>query len=83
MGAYNYLPRTYQLNSLFLYRPKIKRIVITSSCASLTREGTKPTVTFDETDWADQAIQTVKEQGSKAAFMTKYRASKALAERGE
>lgn len=44
---------------------------------------TKPTVTFDENDWADEFVQTVNEKGKDALMMEKYRASKVLAERGE
>jgi nucleoside-diphosphate-sugar epimerase len=62
----------------------VKRIVVTSSVAAivsnLTTEG--PTVTFDETQWGDESVRIVKEQGEKAPEMTKYRASKTLAEKG-
>ena len=62
----------------------MKRIVVTSSVAAivsnLTAEGS--TVTFDETQWGNEWGRIVKEQGEKAPEMTKYRASKTLAEKG-
>ena len=62
----------------------MKRIVVTSSVAAivsnLTAEGS--TVTFDETQWGDESVRIVTEQGEKAPEMTKYRASKTLAEKG-
>jgi len=39
-------------------------------------------VTFDETQWGDESVRIVNEQGEKAPEMIKYRASKTLAEKG-
>lgn len=41
----------------------------------------KPTI-FSENDWNEIAPKLVEEQGSKAAPLTVYRASKTLAEKG-
>ncbi|TEB22503.1 D-lactaldehyde dehydrogenase [Coprinellus micaceus] len=60
--------------------PQLKRVVITSSCAAVIT--IQPTArTFSELDWNEQSIDEVKAQGRAAAPMTKYRASKTLAER--
>ena len=63
---------------------KIKRIVITSSCAAISQKVTEPesTITFDETSWGDDFVRAVEEQGRDAPMIFKYRASKTLAERG-
>jgi nucleoside-diphosphate-sugar epimerase len=61
---------------------KIKRIVITSSCAAILQKVTEPTITFDETSWGDDFVRAVEEQGRDAPMIFKYRASKTLAERG-
>jgi len=63
-------------------RHSVKRIVITSSCAAIQRDIKEPGFVYDENDWADESIQEVKELGRKASPTAKYRASKALAERG-
>ena len=43
----------------------------------------QPTVTFDESQWADAIVDYVKENGKDAGPLEKYSASKALAEKGE
>ncbi|KAJ3506176.1 hypothetical protein NMY22_g17338 [Coprinellus aureogranulatus] len=59
---------------------QLKRVVITSSCAAVIT--IQPTArTFTEDDWNEQSIQETKEQGRSAPAMTKYRASKTLAEK--
>ncbi|KAF8148651.1 hypothetical protein B0H34DRAFT_668463 [Crassisporium funariophilum] len=64
---------------------KIKRIVITSSCAAIIDTATQPTSTgtviFNETNWGDESVKTVEEEGEKALPHIKYRASKTLSER--
>ncbi|KAF9561492.1 D-lactaldehyde dehydrogenase [Agrocybe pediades] len=60
---------------------KVKRIVITSSCAAVMAPPPKPTV-FSEKDWNVTSTREVEEQGNKTAPMTIYRASKTLAEKG-
>ncbi|KAK7047142.1 hypothetical protein VNI00_006807 [Paramarasmius palmivorus] len=59
---------------------KVKRVVVTSSCASVMHNSPEPKV-FSEEDWNDQSIQDVEEKGRNAANITKYRASKTLAEK--
>lgn len=58
----------------------MKRIVVTSSCASVLTQLTEPRV-FDETSWNERSPKAVEELGKKAAPIDKYRASKTLAER--
>ena len=58
----------------------MKRIVITSSVRAVIRGEIGHTYT--EEDWADDAVQEVKEKGSAAHGMSMYGASKVLAERG-
>jgi len=59
----------------------VKRIVITSSTATV-REAVPEDRTFSEVDWNNDALKKVEEQGRDASFMTKYQASKVLAEKG-
>jgi hypothetical protein len=59
----------------------VKRIVITSSCAAILHVSPKPGF-FSEKDWNLQAIEVVETEGEKAPAITKYRASKTLAEKG-
>ncbi|PPQ91972.1 LOW QUALITY PROTEIN: hypothetical protein CVT25_004547 [Psilocybe cyanescens] len=69
------------LTSALKYGTNVKRIVLTSSCSAIINVVTKPTAMFDETNWADEAVQAVKEKGKDNPDMVKYRASKVLAER--
>jgi hypothetical protein len=39
--------------------------------------------TFSEVDWNEQSVEEVEEQGIKAPGISKYRASKTLAEKGK
>jgi nucleoside-diphosphate-sugar epimerase len=64
-----------------LLRSAVKRIVITSSTATV-REAVPEDRTFSEVDWNNDALKKVEEQGRDASFMTKYQASKVLAEKG-
>ncbi|KAG5351732.1 hypothetical protein C0989_005133 [Termitomyces sp. Mn162] len=58
----------------------IKRVVVTSSTASVLEIGVDKV--FTEADWNEHAIREVEEQGDAALGMIKYRASKTLAEKG-
>jgi nucleoside-diphosphate-sugar epimerase len=58
----------------------VRRLVFTSSTAAVVEVLPEPK-TFTEKDWNDQAIRESKEQGRNAPPMSKYRASKVLAER--
>ncbi|KDR70025.1 hypothetical protein GALMADRAFT_255392 [Galerina marginata CBS 339.88] len=69
------------LNSALKNGNKVKRVVITSSCASVMAPPDKPTV-FSERDWNITSPKEVEAQGNKCAPMTIYRASKVLAEKG-
>ncbi|KIM41313.1 hypothetical protein M413DRAFT_410925 [Hebeloma cylindrosporum] len=70
------------LKSAHKFGNRVKRIVVTSSVAAIQGHMIKgSTVTFDESHWGDEAVEIVKVEGAKAPEMTKYRASKTLAER--
>jgi nucleoside-diphosphate-sugar epimerase len=58
----------------------VKRIVVTSSCASVLTPDTKPRI-FSEVDWNEHSIKEVETKGRDAAKPEMYRASKTLAER--
>ncbi|KAF7376957.1 Ketoreductase azaE [Mycena sanguinolenta] len=68
------------LQSAAKYGTSVKRVVITSSCAAVLQIQAEPR-TFSELDWNEQAPREVTEMGRSAPAMTKYRASKTLAER--
>ncbi|KAF5376911.1 hypothetical protein D9615_007319 [Tricholomella constricta] len=57
----------------------VKRIVVTSSCASVLEVGVDKV--FSELDWNELAVREVREQGDNAPGPSKYRASKTLAEK--
>ncbi|KAF9047973.1 hypothetical protein BDP27DRAFT_1395161 [Rhodocollybia butyracea] len=60
--------------------PSVRRIVVTSSVASILEDLPAPKV-FSESDWNEQAIIAVNTEGNKASPANKYRASKTLAEK--
>ncbi|KAJ7479139.1 D-lactaldehyde dehydrogenase [Mycena latifolia] len=62
-------------------RASVKRVVITSSCAAIIQatQDSEPK-TLSELDWNEQAEKEAPELGREAPGMTKYRASKTLAE---
>ncbi|CCM01888.1 uncharacterized protein FIBRA_03959 [Fibroporia radiculosa] len=74
------LGTTRVLESALAHGNLVKRIVITSSCASVMQVQDTPRV-FSESDWNDAALAEVEEKGVLATQQTKYRASKILAER--
>jgi nucleoside-diphosphate-sugar epimerase len=59
----------------------VKRIVITSSGATVVRNDPEPLL-FTEENWNQQAVDEVEREDSNASPMSMYRASKTLAERG-
>ncbi|PPQ98104.1 hypothetical protein CVT26_003274 [Gymnopilus dilepis] len=69
------------LKSALINGTRIKRIVVTSSCAAVMSPNEKAT-TFNEDDWDIAAAREVMEKGSKAPPMQIFRASKTLAEKG-
>ena len=68
---------------VFVTKSQVQRIVITSSCASVSSQPlSKPTV-FSEQDWNLGAMKEFHEKGNKTSPGTAYYASKTLAEKGE
>jgi nucleoside-diphosphate-sugar epimerase len=63
------------------FSTSVKRVVYTSSTAAIHRVATEPKI-FSEKDWNEQSIDEIKELGRNASGVTKYRASKTLAEKG-
>ncbi|CAK5277838.1 unnamed protein product [Mycena citricolor] len=69
------------LQSALKYGSNVRRVVVTSSCASIIDlTNTKPKV-FTEEHWNDQAVHEVETKGASANNVAKYCASKTLAER--
>ncbi|KAJ6512289.1 NAD-P-binding protein [Mycena vulgaris] len=68
------------LRSALKLGTSVKRVVVTSSCAAVLQVEAEPK-TFSELDWNEQAPKEVVEMGRAAPPITKYRASKTLAER--
>ncbi|PCH42485.1 NAD(P)-binding protein [Wolfiporia cocos MD-104 SS10] len=62
------------------YGASVKRIVMTSSCAAILERHDTPRV-FTEADWNEQTLSDVKLNGRGADQLSKYMASKVLAER--
>ncbi|KZT38291.1 NAD(P)-binding protein [Sistotremastrum suecicum HHB10207 ss-3] len=67
------------LKSIVKYGSEVKRVVVTSSIASIIVPVTKHTV-FTEKDWNTVAPKEVEEKGKGASAGHKYQASKTLAE---
>ncbi|TRM58151.1 hypothetical protein BD626DRAFT_512334 [Schizophyllum amplum] len=68
------------LKSALKHGRSIQRIVVTASVASIVEDRDTPTV-FSEADWNTQAVRDIEANGAAASAMSKYRASKTLAER--
>ncbi|GJE86730.1 aldehyde reductase [Phanerochaete sordida] len=68
------------LQSALQFGDRVRRVVITSSTASVLTDDGLPHV-FTEADWNDRAVQDIAAQGAAAPPHTIYRASKTLAER--
>ena len=66
------------LESAHAHGASVKRVVLTSSTAAISLSTAGPHV-LTEADWTD-AVRICEEEGSAAAPVYKYRASKALAE---
>ena len=69
------------LKSILKYGDRVKRVVVTSSCAAVLEILPEPK-TFNEENWNTLSVKEVEEKGKAANNMSKYRASKTLAERG-
>ena len=63
------------------FSPTVKRIVYTTSTATMVKPTTVPLV-FDESNWNEYAIEETMKQGRNASGWLKYFASKTLAEKG-
>lgn len=59
--------------------PQLRRIVVTSSCATVFSPSTHGEV--DESCWNEESVDEVNKKGRLAGQMDKYRASKVLAEK--
>ncbi|KAF9816374.1 hypothetical protein IEO21_04127 [Rhodonia placenta] len=68
------------LESALAYGTSVKRVVVTSSCASILSFDPTPRI-YTEKNWNEQAIELVKSNGRNAHPAIKYCASKTLAER--
>ncbi|PCH42478.1 NAD(P)-binding protein [Wolfiporia cocos MD-104 SS10] len=68
------------LQSARAHGSNVQRVVITSSCATIA-EYTNPPRVFTEYDWNEKAVVEVKAKKRDAHPISKYRASKVLAER--
>ncbi|QKX60077.1 uncharacterized protein TRUGW13939_07219 [Talaromyces rugulosus] len=68
------------LLSALQYGSGIQRIVFTSSCAAILDTSDKE-VTVSEKDWNDQRVEECERLGRDASGLSKYSASKTLAER--
>ncbi|KAI3603727.1 d-lactaldehyde dehydrogenase [Moniliophthora roreri] len=53
---------------------QVKRVVVTSSCASIMHNSPEPKV-FSEENWNEQSIKEVEEHGRNATNLAKYRAT--------
>jgi len=69
------------LESVKKYAPTVKRVVLTSSVASVIHKKDKPDATYDESDWNTDSPKIVEEKGREAPGQEKYRTAKVLAER--
>ncbi|KAF8209093.1 hypothetical protein K438DRAFT_2012400 [Mycena galopus ATCC 62051] len=68
------------LKSALKHGTTVKRVVVTSSCAAIFQQDPEPK-TLSELHWNEQAPREVAEKGRATPAVTKYRASKTLAER--
>jgi len=69
------------LQSALKYGTRLQRVVVTGSCASVLTPGLSEPRVFSEADWNEASVIEVNEKGREAHPMSKYRASKALAEK--
>ncbi|THU93560.1 D-lactaldehyde dehydrogenase [Dendrothele bispora CBS 962.96] len=68
------------MRSALKYGDRLKRLVITSSCAAITSHADHP-VTINEKNWNDASVKECEEKGRNASGLAKYAASKTLAEK--
>ncbi|THU93557.1 D-lactaldehyde dehydrogenase [Dendrothele bispora CBS 962.96] len=68
------------MTSALKYGDRLKRIVITSSCAAVTSYSDRP-ITINEKNWNDASVKDCEEKGRDASGLAKYSASKTFAEK--
>ncbi|KIW12705.1 hypothetical protein PV08_09983 [Exophiala spinifera] len=68
------------LESALRYGSQLERIVLTSSCAAICSQS-ETNITLSELDWNDPSVQECREKGREALPLSKYSASKVLAEK--
>jgi nucleoside-diphosphate-sugar epimerase len=68
------------LNSALKHGTTLKRVVLTSSVAAV-REDTTVSCVFNESNWNNASVETVKTKGSAAGPVATYLASKTQAEK--
>lgn len=69
------------LKSIHQHGDKVKRVVVTSSFASILDSSRPVPTTYSEKDWNESSVKNAKEQGNKQDGLDAYRASKTMAER--
>ena len=81
-GEYNGAAPSSKIATNHLQRPNVKRIVISSSLASVNQFSDPPETFYDDRSWNEESLRVVEELGDKANPRDMYCASKTLAERG-
>ncbi|KAK7456489.1 hypothetical protein VKT23_010739 [Stygiomarasmius scandens] len=69
------------MKSALKYGDRLKRIIITSSCATVTIQNPPEPVTINEENWDEYSVKECEEKGRDASGVAKYSASKILAEK--
>jgi len=69
------------LDSVIKHAPQVKRVIITSSTAAVVDTDVKTPATFTEKDWNESSEVRIKQLGSNAPQIDKYRGSKSMAEK--
>ncbi|QRV82057.1 NADPH-dependent aldehyde reductase ARI1 [Ceratobasidium sp. AG-Ba] len=67
------------LESIKKFGPSVKRVVYTSSCATVLHD--QEGIQHTEAHWNENVLKTVEEKGNKSSHREMYRASKTLAEK--
>ncbi|KAK7456490.1 hypothetical protein VKT23_010740 [Stygiomarasmius scandens] len=69
------------MRSALKYGDRLKRIIITSSGASMTAGGSPEPITISEKNWNESSVKECEEKGRDASGIAKYSASKILSEK--
>ncbi|ESK96317.1 d-lactaldehyde dehydrogenase [Moniliophthora roreri MCA 2997] len=72
---------TSLMTSALKHGSTVQRIVFTSSTASVIQGSPTSVVSVSESDWNEESVKNIDALGKNADFMTKYAASKTLAEK--